>query len=444
LKAEQESRAQAMQAIEAASPISTAIGGALPAMAIPIGGVGVGAASLAGRAALAGAAPEALSYGTVGERAANAALGGAGGAIGAGAGLALGKGIQAIGRPFGNVNPQRIEAAKVLESYGVPVRADQATGSRNLQLINSALDNLPFTSGSQQRFRQDQGLALNAAANKMAGINGNVADEAARVAARDSIGRGYTEVAGRNAINEDALRRLLTEGQNIYAKENAPLIKYFQNKIIENVDNGKLKGDIYKRIDSEMGRNMGRGTPDVRDMRTALRKAMEDSIRPEDAGAWKALDKQYASLGAISKSADDLGNISPAKLYTATRDKSIVRAGRDEIGELATAAKILPEMTGNPGTAQRAMWQNILTGAAVPGLFGGGGYYLGDGNTALGAGGLAAAGLFAPKLTQKAINSKLTRRVAERGIYDLPDKTVNSLGLLGTLLALPATGSALD
>lgn len=101
LRLDQAEKTRLYQPLKDQHSIATAIGEALPAMAIPAGG-GATLASTAARLATAGALPGALEYGTAGERAGRAAGGAAaavtGGIVIPAIGRTVAKAVPAIGR----------------------------------------------------------------------------------------------------------------------------------------------------------------------------------------------------------------------------------------------------------------------------------------------------------------------------------------------------------
>lgn len=442
LKDEQDEAKRLMAPLEKDRPFATAIGASLPLMAIPVGGAGATAAGMAGRAALGGAIPEALSYGSVEERARNAALAGAGGAAGGLVGYGTGKAIQKFGQGMAH-DPAQVIAAEKLRSMGVPVRPDQATGNHVLQNMNAAFDNLPTTAGAQQEFRRKQTEALNNLVGRSINQTGPL-DDAARIAAKDAIGRGYTEVALNNQIPAPRLEVALNAMEDL-AKESASprvnnLVRFVYSKMDENT--GVLSGKAYKEIDSKLGKSMTGGTDAhyIRLLRDELRDAMRASVRPQDAGKWEALDKQYAALGAISKSVDEAGDVSARKLYSATRGKDITRASRGDLGEIASLAKgVIPDPVGNSGTGQRFAYQNWLMGQ---GLLGGGlgaaAYYgTGDPNMAL-AGLLLPSAL--PVAARAIANNPTVANMLLKQRYQMPDAARSIGGLLGTGAGYGAPG----
>lgn len=101
LKAAQEEKSKLYKPLQDQHPFMTALGEALPSMAIPVGG-GASLAGNVGRLAAAGAVPGALEYGSAGERAGRAAGGAAsgvaGGVVAPKIASAIGSAIPAIGR----------------------------------------------------------------------------------------------------------------------------------------------------------------------------------------------------------------------------------------------------------------------------------------------------------------------------------------------------------
>ncbi|MGL4834230.1 MAG: hypothetical protein ACRCXH_07460, partial [Shewanella sp.] len=93
LKATQQGAAEAYEPLKKEFPVITGIGEAGPAMVVPAVGAKAVVLNMMARGAVAGALPEALSYGTAAERAKNAGVGALAGGLGAGAGYGVGKAI---------------------------------------------------------------------------------------------------------------------------------------------------------------------------------------------------------------------------------------------------------------------------------------------------------------------------------------------------------------
>lgn len=449
LAAKQAENARIFGALQQQRPLATGIGESLPAMAIPVGGASAGVVGLMGRAALGAAIPEALAYGSVGERAQRAALSGAGAAAGAGAGYAIGKGVQALGRGL-PVDQQAQAAAAVLEKYGIPVRPDQATGNRTLQNLNAALDNLPITAGRQQAFREAQQEAINKAVGAGIGMPASQLDDATRIAAKQALGRTFSDLSARNTISQQASNTLVNDLSAIQAEamrmgtsDTGRIVSNAIDDVLAKVGpNGTIEGGAYRQLDSALGKlarnnRSGDVASYVGDVRNALRSAMDSSISAADQQAWKQVRQQYANLANVSKAVDESGNVSARRLNNVLRNSSrdITKTAKGDLGELSTALKsIIPDAVPNSGTAQRLAAQALLTG-------GGGlaGYLYGGGD--LEKAGLGAAGALALPLAARAAinNPQLIGRLAQQR-YALPNAVPMASGLLGASAGYAAPG----
>lgn len=131
-------------------PWATGIGEALPSMAIPGGGATTLAGN-AGRMALAGAIPGALEYGTAGERAGRAALGGlAGASIPALA--AVGRSVKSFAEPLYEAGRQTV-AGRLLNQ----VAGDGATAAA--QKLKAATSLVPGSMPTAAEVAESGGLA---------------------------------------------------------------------------------------------------------------------------------------------------------------------------------------------------------------------------------------------------------------------------------------------
>jgi hypothetical protein len=446
--AEEQAEAKRLMApLEAQRPISTALGGALPSMAVPMG-AGVGALSMMGRSALAAAVPEALSYGSVNERAANAGMaagmGAAGGALVAGV---LGA-VKKVGRGLLTANPANVAAAQVLKAEGIPLSPAQATGNRLLANVSAALDNLPLTSGAQQALAKEQQAAFNRAVAQRVGMNADALPDAVRVQARDQIGRGYEAVTARNRIGPKSLFEALDTAKAAAVDSASPRVQSLFEKVVNHVDDAGLSGAKYKQLDSELGKAARAGGVDatyIGAMRDALRNAFRKDALPADAAVLAKLDGQYQSLAQLSKATNAAGDVSPAALYPGARAKGVARQAQGELAELAAAARVaLPDMVPNSGTAQRVLLQNAMLNPMT--LAGGvglaSGAFAGEGAGDAGLGLLA--GLAVPLATRRAVNSQALIDALSKARFKVPRGVDEGAGLLGRWGSVATTQSLLE
>ncbi|HYI83699.1 MAG TPA: hypothetical protein VEX11_10875, partial [Acetobacteraceae bacterium] len=140
---------------------------------------------------------------------------------------------------------------------------------------------------------------------------------------------------------------------------------------------GILPGSSYREFDSAVGRDM-RGTTngDLRyglgELRDTLRNAMDDSIGPEDAAAWREARNQYRNLMIAGRAASGAGSdaaeglISPLALKgavdaTMPRDRRAFDSG--PMRDLARLGQSVLRAPPDSGTAGRTLANNLLTGS---------------------------------------------------------------------------------
>jgi hypothetical protein len=215
-------------------PIATAIGETLPAMAIPVGGTAAVPATLA-KLAVAGAAPGALEYGSAGERAGRAALGGTAAVVGGyavpKAVEAAVKGVPAVGRAVrAAVEPltekgrasiagrtlvnaagdeaqtvaQRLAQAAEVVPGSLPTAAQVAEngGIAALERSVSAANPADFTRRGMEQAAARTGALRN--------IAGDDTARAAAVGAREAATKDlYGQAKGATYAMDDQLQRLL-------------------------------------------------------------------------------------------------------------------------------------------------------------------------------------------------------------------------------------------
>lgn len=346
-----------------------AVGFTAPAMMIP--GVNSVSGAAATGAALGAAQP------TSGDESAleNAALGGVFGAGGQMLGNAVGKGINSLSQPFGQVNPANVAAAETLKKYGIATRPDQATGSRVLQNANAAMDNLPFTAGPQQAFRQAQQGQLNKAVAKLIGQDADAITPEVLSAARSGIGAKFTDLSARNTLNAgddfvNQLAALQSRVVNEIPTTSQNVINSRINNVFDKIKDGAIEGGVYRKLDSNIGKAMKTASDgDTRamlgELRDLLRGQMDSSISKADQAAWQEARRQYANLMTIADTVkhNPAGDVSARNLLNVMNNASRETkfGGGGDLAELARAAKIaLPDAVPNSGTAQRALWQSLM------------------------------------------------------------------------------------
>lgn len=400
-----------------AGNVGNFVGQALPALAtLPIP-----ALNTIGGAALTGAAMGAVQPTAPGESAAaNVGLGALGGAAGQGAANLIGRAVAPIQSAL---SPADQQLANVLKTNGVPMDLAQATNSKPLRIVNSIFDNLPFTSGVEEAKRAAQQEAFNKAVLASTGTDATKATPEVIAGAYNRIGGVFNDLSKRNSINIDGplvndLFNTYDKYQKVLDANQRPLIGNTINDLL-NV-RGILPGETYQATRSTLGRLTKNADPNVvqaaKEIRTALDNAAERSLNGEDVAAWQQARSQYANLQPIAqamKASNAVsGDIPPAQLRQAlvTANPKNYVTGKGDLNDLARAGvRFLWNPIPNSGTAQRMLYQGLLTGSGL-GL---GTYYeTGDPTKSLG---VAAGGLLGPVVAQKALNSGLLGSYLEAG-----------------------------
>lgn len=336
-----------------------------------------------------------------------------------------------------SVDPERARLAQVAATENIPLDAAQKTGSKPLQTINAVFEQLPFTAGKEADKQDATRRAFTAAVLKRAGIDSAEATPEVLQGRKTSLGSTFEEIATKNplVVGGDLVAKLngiKARASDLLTDENASAVSKVVDRILADAEAAKvnpLSVENRMRLPSEYAQSTGQmpGTK-YQDWRTELynlghgndresmfykqiKKELDNAYRTglsgEQAATWDAASRDYANLKTILQARGGSGQIqagstiSPAQLDMAnisSMTKEGKALGRGDLTDLAKLGQLfVRDQVGNPGTAQRAMWQNILTGGYA-GSVAGSAFF-----SPMGALGLAAL----PKTAQMAINSKL-------------------------------------
>jgi hypothetical protein len=412
-------------------PVVTAIGESAPMLTVPIGGAG-GAASTIFRSALAGAAPEALRYGSTQERFNRGAVGAAGGAAGAGLGLVAGRLLKPAGASAVGASDDALEAAR---RVGYAPTAGEKTGNAAMRNFENYLAKSPGSSGRMQVASEANQTALNRAASKAMGETSDDLSEKVFASAKDRIGGDFTRL--QQITKPDAGTPEFMNALVKVDSANAARLSYASKKISTEVDKaldlaaqGKITGTAYKEIRTQISSSAdeafsaGDATlgQALKTIRGALDDAAKGSLSSADKKAWDTARKQWQAYKILSKSnVAEAGNISAARLASSVRrDMPNFRSGgvNGELGDIARIGEAFKSVS-NPNSGN--LTQNMIYGNPITGL------PAMIGNKAMGA----------------AYMSPKVQKYMAQGLLDLSPGGQRELIRASGLLALPATQSVL-
>lgn len=390
----------------------------IPTAAIP-GANGVTANVLIG-SLLAGLQPVATGE----SRTENMAWGGGGGGVGAMFANTVGRLIRPVQSALpDNLNPLAVRAE---QEFGIPLNAAQRTGSRPLRIVDAVLDNLPFSATRQAAEKRAQREAYNRAILRQIGENADQATPDVLNAARTRIGRQFEDISARNTVNlGDDFLETLARVDAARTPFSSPQINGVVENALDLAAQGRISGAEYQRVrtsltnaaKSSWGSDPERGQA-LRAVRQALDRAADGSISEADQAAWRTARQQWGNLKAIEDAAKPVsadavsGNISPAKLASAimknNRHGMIYGQGDQVMPDLARIGQaFIREQVPDSGTAQRAMYQALLTGSpATAGLMMSNPAMLGT----------ALSTLVLPNVAQRVLHSNAGRTYFSRGM----------------------------
>jgi hypothetical protein len=282
--------------------------------------------------------------------------------------------------------PAKRAAVDVLEREGVTsLTAGQRTGNKALQYLESAASHAPGAGHGAAKVEAEGQRQFTEAALRRAGATGEATPEVL-AANQERLGRGYREISSRNVVDIDtqALNDINAARLNyervVPQSQQSPGVSGYIADIAHHIrTTGYIPGDAYQALRSNITSDIS-GTSDgylknaLTGIRNALDNAMVRSVSPEDAAAWRQLNREYSGQKVIEKAASRAGEataegqITPANLRNtvAAEDRSGYARGRGQFNELARAGVSVMTPLPNSGTAQRANAFHLLNA----GLFG--------------------------------------------------------------------------
>lgn len=275
-------------------------------------------------------------------------------------------------------SPAKRAAVDVLEREGVTsLTAGQRTGNKSLQYLESAASHAPGAGGGAARVEHEGQRQFTEAATRRAGAGPDASPEVL-AANQERLGQGYRDIAARNTITPD--NRMVTDIVDAATRyrfvpesQQHAMLQGYIDDIIPHINNGSMSGQHYQAMRSMLTSDAA-ATSDgylknaLTGIRNALDNAMTRSVSPEDAAAWRQLNREYSAQKVIEKAASRAGEataegqITPSNLRNviAAEDRSGYARGRGQFNELARAGEQVMKPLPNSGTAQRANAFHLL------------------------------------------------------------------------------------
>lgn len=375
-----------------AAPVTTAIGEALPGVALtaPLTG-GASLPALMLRGGLAGSLPGLLAYGDWDqrmERGKAGAVGGAGGAL-------LGYGVAKVLQPTQAVTQVGDDAMQAARNIGYRPTAAERTGNPSQAAIENYLSRTPGYASQMGARRAANQAAINSSAARAIGENADEVSESVLAAANRRIGGEFDRL---NALaSPDPSSPTFVNALNKVDASNLARGPYARADIAKEVEKGlelsykgKVPGTAYQEIRSELGSaaqaaftsgDASKGNA-LKAIQAGLDAAAKDSLSKADQQALDLVRKQYAAFKVLTKGqVTEAGNVSPARLATALRQQSptgfktgTINSDLMDIARVGQAFKPVANPNSSMPSVVQSLMQHPLT--AVP---------LAMGNRALGS-----------------------------------------------------------
>lgn len=352
----------------------------------------------------------------------------------AGIGLATGLGGQAVANTVGRLlkpvqstlGPEASRLSSLAEAEGIPLDVAQKTGSKPLQTVNAVFENLPFTAGPEAAKKATQQTAFNRAVLNRAGISADQATPDVLATQKGNLGKQFEGIAGRNSLDFNGqltgkLANIASDAEQHLPPDAANKVTVTIDQILRQVDQGGvMSGNNYQGWRAPLNALAKKGD-ETSHFYSQVKKALDAEFAAQvpgaDALAWKQISKEYANLKTISGAMGGAGikpmegNISPAQLaaaFTQSVGKEGKALGRGDLNDLVRVGQtFVRDQVPNSGTAQRAFYQNLMTGGVGAGLGVGGGMVAGqrDAGSLAQSAAMGAGAMYSPRLIQSILNS---------------------------------------
>jgi len=280
------------------------------------------------------------------------------------AGNALGRAVSG-----GQMAPEVRALADRAKQLGIDIPADRLVDSKPLNALAASLDYVPGSGRTATMAKMED--QLNTAVSKTFGQNSSNVTQALRKAG-DDLGTKFENVLQNNTVKVD--QQFLTDLTDAASMANKELgsdgARIISNQIDEILAKANQTGDIDGQaaynIKKTLDRIGKRNSPEAHyaiDLKQKLMEALNRSLGPAEAEAFKAVRQQYGNMLSLEKIAQNgaEGGISIARLANM---KNINNAELQELADIS--AQFLKSREGAHGAAQRVGAGALTLGLAGP------------------------------------------------------------------------------
>ncbi|MFT3804966.1 MAG: hypothetical protein QM766_27575 [Burkholderiaceae bacterium] len=377
LKANRQSEDEGYERLRAKRPIATGVGSELPLAPLWFlpGGQSTALARLAAPAAIE-AGVEGASYGSVGERTKNAAVGALEGA----AGGVVGEALSRVVRPLARTNAPQQGVLDAAERLDFPLTAGQRSGSVPVQRVEDYLVNAPGSYGRMANMQQRQQAAVNRAASRSIGQDADAVTQDVLRAGREGL--AATRDTLRNSaqvspVHPDLLssinkaEALATQGPKSLRADSKTMGIIDDFKEFVTSAAGPMDGKQYQTwrtmLNNEADKAFKAGDANKGDVYRELLDGLDAVARRADPKSWAANDRGFASLRILEQPNvvnEATGNVSPKSAAASFYRKygPTAKEGNlpGELQDIALIGKGIRQYPEGSQTASRAMMGGLL------------------------------------------------------------------------------------
>ena len=327
--------------------------------------------------------------------------------------------------------PETQRLIGIAQNEGISLTPGTKSGSRPLQVAESVLSTLPFSSGPQRQVYAKTREQFNRAVLKKAGIDAPDASPQVLATAFKNIGEEFDDLVDQTPALQvtDKFEADIKAAKAEHAEYMEPDQQTVFNRYYADIEAAinaakKVGGTViidpknYKQIGTKLRtRIRTTNNPELKESLGRLQNAFDDLLEANSSkqvrDQWSDTRNRYRNLLIVDTAAGGGTNATRVsgdipfagfKQAVDAADKGGFARGRGEYNDLARVGDLLAEKIPNSGTPERTFMQRILSDAGGT-LVNPAVAYGAAGLTATVNAPLAIAGLATPKYVQKFINS---------------------------------------